>query len=110
MYLTNLYPAPKSFAENENERFVFGAAVTARAAGLTPECAGRVKALWKSFCCGASELSLVPAAGGFRFELGDGADCAPDPGECYALAVTASGAAVVGRDEKALLDGIKTLL
>ena len=110
MYFTNLYPAPKSFREDGGERFVFGAQVTARLSGLDPEQAGRVRTLWRRFSCDASELSLVPGGEGFRFEIGNGADCALEAGDHYALAAKASGASVIGRDGKALLDGIKTLV
>ena len=110
MYLTNLYPAPKSFRENEAERFVFGSAVTARVSGLTPDCAERVKALWRRFSCDASELSLIPGGEGFRFEIADGADGVLETGDSYALAVKASGVTVIGKDGAALFDGIKTLV
>ena len=110
MYLTHLYPAPKSFREDENERFVFGADVTARVSGLTSDCAERVKSLWKRFSCEASTLTLVPGGEGFRFEIGDAPACALEAGDDYAITVKASGVTAVGRDGKALLDGIKTLM
>ena len=42
MYLRHLYPTPKSFAEDESERFVFGAHVSAVVSGMTPEGAIRL--------------------------------------------------------------------
>ena len=60
MYLQHLYPAPKSFAEDESRRFVFGVQVSARANGLSPDLADRVKTLWRRFSCDASELTLLP--------------------------------------------------
>lgn len=110
MYLNHLYPAPKSFAENENERFVFGSRVTARVSGLNPEEAARAKILWNRFSCTASELELVPGGEGFSLVIGDGADCSLAPGDRYALTVTPSGVTVKGVDGTALLDGIKTLV
>ncbi|MBQ3814946.1 MAG: hypothetical protein II836_02720, partial [Clostridia bacterium] len=59
MYLRHLYPAPKSFREDETERFVFGAKATARVSGLSPACEERVGTLWRQFSCGASALELV---------------------------------------------------
>lgn len=110
MYFTNLYPAPKSFLEDDSERFVFGAAVTARVSGMDPACAERVRSLWRRFSCDASELTLTSGGEGFRFEIGDAPACALDAEDCYALSVKSSGAAVRGRDGAALLCGIKTLV
>ena len=110
MYLSHLYPEPKRFSENESERFVFGSRVTARVSGLAPEEAARAKVLWNRFSCTASELELTPGGEGFRFEIGDGSDCALKAEDHYALAVRASGVTVIGKDGGALLDGIKTLV
>lgn len=110
MYLTNLYPAPKRFTEDEAGRFVFGAHVTARMSGLTRETAERAGILWNRFSCTASSLDFVPAGGGFRFELGEGADCALEDGDRYALKAEPKGVTVIGADAGGLLDGIKTLV
>ena len=110
MYLSRLYPAPKRFEENENERFVFGACVTARMSGLSGETAGRAKALWYRFSCSASEIDWIPGGEGFRLDIGEGAVCALEPGDRYALSVSPAGVTVIGCDGAALLDGIKTLV
>lgn len=110
MYLKYLYPAPKSFTENENERFAFGSRVTVRVSGLAPEEAARVGILWNRFSCTASEPELVSGGEGFRLDIGDGADCALSTGDRYALKAGASGVTVKGIDGTALLDGIKTLV
>ena len=59
MYLSNIYPSPKSLLEDKSVRFCFGARVTARISGLTPDCAERAKYLWRRFSCDASELDLI---------------------------------------------------
>ena len=110
MYLKYLYPAPKNFREDEGERFVFGARVTARVSGLTPEEAERVRILWNRFSCTASELELVPGGEGFRLDIGEGTVCALDPVDRYALKVTSAGVTVKGADGGGLMDGIKTLV
>ncbi len=110
MYFTSLYPAPKSFREDENERFVFGAGVTARVSGLMPECAERVRTLWKRFSCDASEITLVPGGEGFRFEIGSAPACELNAGDHYAISVKASGLTVAAKDGPSLLNGIKTLV
>ena len=110
MYFTSLYPAPKSFQEDENERFVFGAGVTAQVSGLMPECAERVRSLWKRFSCDASEITLVPGGEGFRFGIGNAPACELNAGDHYAISVKASGAAVTAKDGPSLLNGIKTLV
>ncbi|MCR4906269.1 MAG: beta-N-acetylhexosaminidase [Clostridiales bacterium] len=109
MYLRHLYPAPKSFWEDESVRFVFGAKVNARVSGLTPDCAERVKTLWRRFSCDASALDFVPDDDGFRFTIGDAAAMLRE-GDAYALRVDASGVSVVGTDGHSLLLGIETLV
>ena len=110
MYLSQLYPTPKRFEENESERFVFEPRVTARMSGLTKETADRAKALWNRFSCDASVLEWTSGCEGFRMEIGDGPACALNPGDRYALRVSASGVTVIGSDGASLLDGIKTLV
>lgn len=68
-----------------------------------------VKNFWKSFCLGDGELALS-AGEANTFVMGDIA--APDlpEGKEYALKVTETGAAVVGRDYGGLVRGFLTLL
>lgn len=109
MYLSNLYPTPKTFTENEDARFTFGGAVTAKVSGLDSQTAERVKTLWHRFSCDACELSLAEGGEGFRFTLGR-ADCTLDAGDEYAIHADPAGVCVVGRDSAGLLNGIKTLV
>ncbi|MBO4884458.1 MAG: family 20 glycosylhydrolase, partial [Clostridia bacterium] len=109
MYLRHLYPTPKSFAEDESERFVFGAHVSAVVSGMTPEGVGRTKSLWRRFCCDACELRVAPGGAGCRLSIGR-ADCRLAPGDRYALRVGAEGVCVAAADSSALLDGVKTLV
>ena len=98
MYLQYLYPAPKTFTEDECERFVFGARVVGRVSGLSAEAAERARFLWNRFSCAASELELIPGGEGFRMDIGDGSDCALEPGDRYARG-SRNGAMAAGRAE-----------
>ena len=109
MYLSNLYPTPKTFIENETERFTFGGTVTATVSGLDVLSAERVQTLWYRFSCDACELSLLEGSEGFRFTLGR-ADCSLDTYDEYAIHADHAGVCVVGKDSKGLLNGIKTLV
>ena len=109
MYLRNLYPVPKSFREDESERFAFGSRVTARISGLSPEYTLRAKYLWRRFSCDASELDLVPGGDGFKLVIGS-ADCRLETGDSYALKAGRTGICVSAKDAASLLDGIKTLV
>jgi hypothetical protein len=115
MYLQHLYPAPNSFAEDEARRFVFGAQVRARANGLSPDQADRVKTLWRRFSCDASELTLLPESAppqpdGAVFRIGTENGAALRAGDRYAITVTESGVSVIAKDGGGLADGIKTLV
>ena len=107
MYLSHLYPRPASFEENENERFVFGTVITARASGLSPVTAERIKTLWNRFSCGASELKLTEGGEGFSFTAGS-ASCSLREGDTYTVKADSKGIAVSARDEKSLIDGMTT--
>ena len=109
MYLRHLYPAPKSFREDESVRFCFGAHVTARVSGLSPASAERVRALWHRFCCDASDLACIPGGEGFCFTVGETCTALSD-GDRYAICADASGVAVTAADEASLLYGIETLV
>ena len=109
MYLTNLYPKPLGFEENECERFVFGAKLTAKAGGLSSTTAQQVKNLWHKFSCGVCELELTDSTDKYSFSVGK-ASCNPQKDDYYALRVSSDGITVKGRDEKSLFDGITTLL
>ncbi len=109
MYLRHLYPAPKSFREDETERFVFGAKAIACVSGLSPACAERVGTLWRQFSCGASALELVHEGDGFRFTIGK-AETALREGDAYALRVDPASVSVVGSDALSLMHGIETLV
>ncbi|MBO6052425.1 MAG: hypothetical protein J6Q17_01685, partial [Clostridia bacterium] len=109
MYLRHLYPAPKSFCEDESVRFCFGAHVMARVSGLSPDCAERVRALWHRFCCDASDLTCIPAGDGFCFTVGE-AYAELSDGDCCAIHADASGVSVTAVDEASLLYGIETLV
>lgn len=113
MYLSNLYPTPKSFTENEDRRFTFGARVPAAVSGLNRLEAERVRYLWRRFSCDASELILSEGDRGFSFTVSAPAGappCSLQEGDHYALRVDESGISVVGRDAVGLLDGLKTLV
>lgn len=109
MYLSNIYPIPKSFTENESARFVFGGSVTAAVSGLDVLTAERVRTLWKRFCCDACDLTLKAGGEGFRFSIGC-TDCELSPADSYAIRADGAGVCVAGRDAAGLLDGIKTLV
>ena len=109
MYLSNLYPTPNHFVENEAQRFTFGGAVTATISGLDVLTAQRVKTLWYRFSCDACELNLVEGGEGFRFTIGN-ADGSLDTGDEYAIHADPAGVCVVSKDEAGLLNGIKTLV
>ena len=109
MYLSQVFPAPKSFSESEDRRFVFGAALTAAVSGLDVLSAQRVQYLWRRFSCDAGELILTEGKGGFSFAVGD-VTCSLQEGDHYALCVREAGICVVGRDAAGLLDGMKTLV
>ena len=109
MYLTNLYPKPLGFEENECERFVFGAKLTAKVEGLSRAAAGRVKSLWQHFSCGVCKLELTEGADGYSFSVGE-VECDLKKDDYYALCVASNGIKVKGRDERSLFDGITTLL
>ena len=109
MYLRQLYPAPKTFTEDESKRYVFGAKITGTVNGLTADQAERVKALWRRFSCDASELTLLPGAKPFTFAAGE-ASADLSENDAYALSVTESGIAVTGRDAPSLMKGMETLV
>ena len=109
MYLSNVYPTPKSIMENESEQFRFGTSVQAVVSGLPEEYAERVKILWYRFSCDACTLQLTEGGEGFRFVIGN-ASCTLTEGDSYAIHTDASGVCVVGKDAASLLDGIKTLV
>ena len=109
MYLRHLYPAPKSFREDESVQFRFGARAAARVSGLSPDSAQRVKTLWRQFSCGASELDLIPGGDGFRFTVGE-ASAVLRGGDSYAIQAGASGAAVTAADGFSLMNGVETLV
>ena len=109
MYLSKLYPTPKSFTENEAERFTFGSSVTAAVSGLDVLTAQRVKYLWHRFSCDACELTLTEGGEDFRFTIGRGG-CTLNPEDNYAVRADEAGICVAGRDKAGLLDGIKTLV
>ena len=110
MYLTNIYPFPKSFSEDASSRFIFGSRVTARVSGINAENAERIKTLWFRFSCDASELELTDGGDGFRFEIGNAPSCDLKNGDSYAVSVSAYGVAVAGSDTSSLLNGISTLV
>lgn len=68
-----------------------------------------VKRLWKSFCLTDGELE-VKEDDGFVFRLGDTALPELPAGKEYALSVTETGAAVVGKDYGGLVRGFLCLL
>ena len=109
MFLRQLYPAPKSFIENEAERFTFGPRLTATVSGITPLCAERVKTLWHRFSCDACDLDIVPGREGFKLIVGS-ADCRLEAGDCYAIHVGREGICAIAKDAASLMDGIKTLV
>lgn len=109
MYLNNLFPTPKSFSENDAQRFTFGASVTAAVSGLSVSEADRVRYLWRRFSCEACRLTLTEGTEPFTFTVGN-TSCSLQAEDSYALRVDASGICVVGRDGAALFDGIKTLV
>ena len=109
MYLSNIYPSPKSLLEDKSVRFCFGARVTARISGLTPDCAERAKYLWRRFSCDASELDLIQEGNSFCFTVGEARANLKD-GDSYAVLAKASGLSVVGRDPLSLMNGIETLV
>jgi len=109
MYLSNLYPTPKSLTENENERFCFGASVTSVISGLDAVQTEGMKKLWYRFSCDASVLEAKSVNNGYSFVIGN-ADCKLGEKDAYAIHADASGVCVKAGSAEGLLDGIKTLV
>ena len=109
MYFSNIYPTPRSFVENDNERFVFHADVDAVVSGLSADNIDRVKTLWNRFSCSASVLHVTEARDGFRFAIGN-VSCELNADDTYELRVTSDGVCIVAVDAVSLMHGIMTLI
>ncbi|MCR5783607.1 MAG: family 20 glycosylhydrolase [Clostridia bacterium] len=109
MYLSHLYPTPKSSIEYEDSFFCFGADLTARVNGVSPGCSERIKYLWRRFSCDACELNLLCGGDGFRFNVGN-IEANLNEGDTFTIKVTSSGISVAAKDELSLMNGIETLV
>ncbi len=116
MYLTQLYPVPRSYTETDGNYF-FGSRLTMRLS-FTPSAIvlARLTDLWHRFTCNASALTIVAENGaGFTARFGD-TTVPNDPSEkihakdAYRICVTPTGVALSGGSEKAFLDGFMLLL
>ena len=116
MYLTQFYPTPRSYMENDGS-YSFGARVIMRLS-FTPSAIvlARLTDLWHRFTCGCSTLTFVHEIGiGFSAQIGDTAAKTDPPadsptGDTYRIDVVPTGVTLRGGSEKALLDGFMLLL
>lgn len=108
MYLRHLYPAPRSFNEDQSRRYTFGAKVTAAISGLDANQTDRVRYLWRRFSCDASELDVIPASDGFSLTIGSAAG-EPSDADSYALYAGEAGVRIAAKDAQSLMNGVATL-
>lgn len=116
MYLTQLYPTPKTLEALPGEPFRFGA--TCRLVlprNVSVEVAANVKKMWRRFTFTASELEVVTAGKGFyaMFFLPEKTAGMPNTiqsGKYYHVKVDQRTAIVSAVSEKALIDGISMLM
>lgn len=113
MYLTQLYPAPRSYTKKDST-YVFGAHVTMRIS-FSPraETVERIVTLWRRFTCDASTLALTYDAmdGSFAAVIGENAPTEPlASDDTYRLSVRERTVSLVAESEKAFLDGFMILL
>ena len=116
MYLTQFYPTPRSYMENDGS-YSFGARVIMRLS-FTPSAIvlAHLTDLWHRFTCGCSTLTFVHEIGiGFSAQIGDTAAKTDPPadsptGDTYRIDVVPTGVTLRGGSEKALLDGFMLLL
>lgn len=113
MYLTQLYPAPRSYTKKDGT-YVFGAHVTMRIS-FSPraETVERIVTLWRRFTCDASTLALTYDAmdGSFAAVIGENDPTEPlASDDTYRLSVRERTVSLVAESEKAFLDGFMILL
>lgn len=113
MYLTQLYPTPRSYTETGGS-YSFGARAVMRLSFTPePEVAHRLIALWNRFTCDCSTLLLSCGSGhdGYTAVLGDAAPIAgPEPDDAYRLSVNERAVMLCAASEKSFLDGFMILL
>ena len=116
MYLTQLYPTPKTFEKREGEPFRFGAVCgLVLPKNTSPEMVENIGKLWHRFTFTASELKITESGSGFYaiFHTGGDSGALPNaiqPGSYYRIRVDQRGAVVGAVSEKALADGISMLM
>lgn len=115
MYLTQLYPTPYSFTENDSEQFSFGSHETlVLSFNPSAEICSRITDLWKRFTCSASSLSItVDNCGNSQYKGYIGNNCfnfSEINAKSYRLHADKNGVALCGGSEKAFIDGFMILL
>ncbi len=114
MYLTQLYPTPRSFSENEDEKFFFGSHATIFLSfNISEEIRKRITYSWKRFTCNASSLSIVITNDTAQYSayIGENRSSFPALHEnAYQLHVDRNGIALCGGSQKAFVDGFMILL
>ncbi len=115
MYLTNLYPAPRSVTEDENVRFFFGSTAALRISGDFTECeADNLRYLWNRFSFTASDPELIPASGNaceYSLSVGKAPQNAGlKSGDSYAIYADGEGVLLLAKDKKSFFCGFNTLV
>ena len=116
MYLTQLYPTPKTLEALPGEQFRFGASCrVVLPRNVSGDVVENVKKLWQRFTFTASELNVVKSGNGYfaMFFLPEkvaGVPNAVQPGNYYRIKIDSRAAIVSGVSEKALVDGISMLM
>ena len=113
MYLTQLYPTPRSYTKKD-VTYAFGAYVTMRIS-FSPrsETVERLITLWRRFTCDCSTLTLTydDTDGSFAAVIGENAPTEPlASDDAYRLSVRERAVSLVAESEKAFLDGFMILL
>ncbi len=111
MYLTRLYPQPRSVKEDNSIRYTFGARATLHLSrAVAPLVAERMKYLWQRFCCTACELEIcVHGESGAGFSAWLGERCG-FTSAYYSIRSDARGVNLAAVSEKALVEGFATLV
>ncbi len=112
MYLTHLYPPPKSMKEDRSSRYFFGAKETLHINHtITSEIADRLCSLWNRFCCTASTLEIAvheeDASADYIAWLGTRTELST---EHYSIRAYENGVTLAAVNERALIDGFTTLM
>ncbi|NLZ35986.1 MAG: family 20 glycosylhydrolase [Clostridiales bacterium] len=117
MYLTRLYPSPKTKSETSSGSFSFGSSVRGRLVlpkELPYEVIDSLKYLWHRFSFTASNIEFdicnLSSENVYKLVIGNGADISLKKEEEYAIKSDSSGVTLAAWEKKGFINGFKTLI